>query len=389
MNRRSILFTIIAILILGGIGGFVYIQYRKYVEVRGTPLSPLTSKPLYQEAEELHHRADPGARQKFEQLLAEEQDPNRRAYIEASIASELSNREGIEGKKAAVERVKKVIADPTISNGVRAGMINALLDIGSGIRNLEFMEKVFFAGEPYQDIYNRADRSISRAMRFMWEWSIDLFPTSYAHLQLAHWYGLKLMREDYSKLPVGARESDIQMLKDNLAKGEALIDRDRRYNSAMRQASLQSLRAANYGILALQKEGDMGKAEEIFKKAIAEAELVKDDIHMQDLALGTRIQYAVMISDFYGPSRKADACAILKPFAALGRDDLRNYTVIQWVVSLFEAADVEHPPGYTEPYPTHTDLYKLGVGCPEMKAFVENLTGKTIEQLLQQAKEHK
>lgn len=382
-TRAKIIIGLVVVALAGG--GFFY--YWNFLRLPTTSLQPLTAKPLYKKAEELHHEADPKSIEVFEKLLAEEKDPNRRAYIQASIASDLYLTGGEEGKRKGVERIKAAIADPAITDGVRAGLVNSLLDMGVGIRDLDFMEKVFFAGEPYQTFYKEENQRISAGMRRMWEWSLEFFPTSYAHLQLAHFYAQKVFREDYNTRPAGERITDIKDWKRNLERGGALIERDSRFNSASRQISLYALRAVNHADLALQRAGDMAAAEVMFKDAILRAEFIKDDIHLKDLALGIRLQYAIRLSELYGASRQTDACALLTPFTALKAEDVKKYSILQWAVSLFQS-DVEHPLGYAEPYPTHTDLYKLAAKCSDIRTLIEQLAGKPLDELLKQKDAH-
>jgi len=134
-----------------------------------------------------------GAVEKADELLmmAQQADapPNVEAEIRSVRATNLFRMSEVEGQKEAVRTAKEIAVDTRLSRARRASAANALLSFYYSARSRFIFDEIF-TGDPFASLAEGEEKD---AVRRLAEFSMDLYPTSFAALRVAVWYSGELL----------------------------------------------------------------------------------------------------------------------------------------------------------------------------------------------------
>jgi HAMP domain-containing protein len=360
MSLRS-LFTLLAVLCLIG-AAFVWFR-----SVRDQSLTERAGDVFH-----LYHAADPRAQDALRQL-SNDVSGGRKTYVDGAIAFDLVRADEPSKTREAFARMKTQIAEAErIPNALdraktEATAINNLVDFAAAVGNdPAILREVLFNDNPYQKFLVEADGDIFRALVRLQEWSVELYPTAYAQIRLAGFY-IALAGRD-----AATKALNLEKAKENLATGEALIERDAAFNTRERQVLLSIMRAGVYGSLALRNEVPIARADDLYKEALARATDAADrqapNVYLASHLLTARYKYALFLSRLHDPARDTEIRELLLPYGDLGKADEARYLFVQSLARTIR--DASNTPEVAN---AHKNIDTLAGISPEFKTFVERI----------------
>lgn len=362
-------YGLIALLVLALLAGGSFYYYKDVA----IGVKKEKEQAMRDEAYKLYRQGDPLSAEKLKQVLSIATDFKDKAYLSASLSLQEIKDSNSQVQAQAIKRVQDIIADSGIKPGLKAGMINLLVDLAIIKQDAAFLKERFFQEAPYDKFLADAQSQIFPALILVEEWSVENFPTSQAHLRLAEWYGSLAVRAQDDK-----KSEYISKAKRNLQQGEALLERDSSVNTPERQIGLHMFRASTHGILVLLGEEELKKAEELFRDAISRAEIVaRDNVYLQGIGLNARLRYAMLLAagkkdgDIGADANIQD---ILKPFGDVTLEQGQRLSHMQSLINNLKVMAETDSLASQKGYPGIGDYKKIAGISLEFNAFLKRFS---------------
>lgn len=319
-RRYSLVIPLIAgVVLIGGI--FFYFILHK--NSRHQTFQNFINSAAYQEALEKHHSGDLDAGIKAFTDLANNA-PSQDAAVQAKlkVASDLFFRNRGDDRAQAIQMYKKIISDVSVIPLQRAIAISDLMDLYNGTQDKSFARKMLFSGEPFGRFLNEADAAgyvkdkedIEYAMRRAYEVADTLYPLSLVEFRIANWYAIAL--DDNLSKNDKEKQEFIQSLKEWTLKAESNLHSTLRLGYEKSKVGyiyqmdgMTRISIAKY----VDDKASYQLAERSFMNGLQAFAPEDSEAHTVNFGMYLRFQYAAMLADVYGGTRKKDIENILRP----------------------------------------------------------------------------
>ncbi|MBI2097065.1 MAG: hypothetical protein HYT40_02875 [Candidatus Sungbacteria bacterium] len=311
-SRRFIGSVLVAAFAVAAVGAYLY--YRKSF----TPAAPTSSKFTqdYATARFLHSQGqfDESIAQ-FSQVVQEAPTTSLATEVKLRLAYDLFSRNAGDDRIRAIGIYKDIIADEKLDPSLRA---TAYRNLGLSTQDYvtsDFVKKYIFNDGRYATFLAEAEGSLLRASNRLFEESEKLHPTALAKLEIARFFAVAITDKSLeSQLTVSQKAERIeQYVKDSAP----LMDAP--YYSNSKKALIYQVRAivldASTDILENRPLQDI---EANYKQAISIADALSgNDIYTKDVAMQSRLWYAMFLAHRFGASRLKDIKETLLPIISL------------------------------------------------------------------------
>lgn len=243
----------------------------------------------------------------FEEIIKATDNADIKARAQGYIASNNFRRFDTDSQRKAVMQLKDVLRDPTLTDERRAYTLNRLYGLYYLGRD-PLVGELIFSDDPYQSLLVDSGGDIRLAIRKLAELSDSLFPTTFAKLRIAFWYGGALI--DNKELPLETKVAYGKKITALIKESDELLPEETRLNSDHgRKAIFWHFRALNLAALYVAgistSTDDFEKAfNEVFKLDIPERGDVNKTVH--ELTAFTHFYYAGFLSEISDKSRAND-----------------------------------------------------------------------------------
>lgn len=327
-NPKVLLALVLGLIVLLGGIGFRKVQVARDREREASALHSAIAKLNTLDAPEVS-KAIPD----LETALKLARAPERKAQVKVLLARAYLEGEAPDRLKS-VSLFKEVALDEGAPRVWRAIASQLLAEVADAYFRKVPLEDIY-SGDPLSAFYQ--ERNPNLALRRLWEWSDQLFPTVVPNYQIAHWYATQLAKDHFfPHLSAGQRSEYAQLASQRLRRADAIFarvppnawDNDRLFLSYIvkaRTLAKLSLVSGSADKQRLQKA-----ANEAFEKALDVAQRV---YLPKGLRRAVPFRYAAFLAEAYGSARAAQIHALLQMAALFKAPAERDTFLVNYLTA--------------------------------------------------------
>lgn len=260
-----------------------------------------------------------------EDLLSQNITPTEEYTARMLLSRNLFRTGDVRRQEEAVEIIKDIVNDSNVSDQGKAYAINRAINFYYSGRSSHIFESIF-AGEPFAFLLEEGEEKM--ALLKLAEFSMELFPTSFAILRAANWYSGELL--DNRDLSEEVRAQYRQNIKDAVVNATKLFQIERQYKVGVSADSASALHkhwlGYNLAVVTASDPSDPQLFEESFQAALYMFVPGKDGSNVIATTISfTHFYYAAFLHDIFGEGRSEDQKFHLDTLADMVQADPELY----------------------------------------------------------------